>query len=217
MVEKGWKGRRTVARDRYRRKHCDRIHRLGGGGLEEGWCYSNGTWIHWRSCTPTKDILFARDWICDSFSLFASIHPPPSLLLLLPTLASTYSSAPRSLRFIHATFPSFCTRRGNNKDRGHVYHTLLDTRPLPPRTSLRAASSSSIQRCSFRSRMHELWDTRDVLKKNGGGGGGGRSEEWRRKRGIRLLCTFGYCVFSRDLRIFDEFKSYDDSRTFARV
>lgn len=63
--------------------------------------------------------------------------------------------------------------------------------------------------------MHELWDTRDVLKKNGGG-------ERREERGVEkkernTIIVYGYCVFSRDLRIFDEFKSYDDSRTFARV
>lgn len=131
--------------------------------------------------------------------LFASIHPPPSPL---PTLASTYSSAPRSLRsFIHATFPSLCTgRRGNNKDRGHVYHTLLDTGPLPPRTSLRAAPFSSIQRCSFRSRMQELCDTRDVLKKKGREGGGAGSGEEREEYDyrIRLLCIFqGFENFRR--------------------
>lgn len=31
-----------VTRDRYRRKHCDRI-RGEGGGLKQAWYYSNGT------------------------------------------------------------------------------------------------------------------------------------------------------------------------------
>lgn len=73
----------------------------------------------------------------------------------------------RSLRF---------ARGGNNKDRGHVYHTLLDTGLLPPRTSLGAAPP--IQRCSFRSRIWKLGYTR-CLKKKG--------EE---RRDIQL---FGYC------------------------
>lgn len=49
------------------------------------------------------------------------------------------------------------------------------------------------------------------------GGGERREERGVEKKERNTIIVYGYCVFSRDLRIFDEFKSYDDSRTFARV
>lgn len=37
------------------------------------------------------------------------------------------------------------------------------------------------------------------------------------KKERNTIIVYGYCVFSRDLRIFDEFKSRYDDSTFARV
>lgn len=143
---------------RYRRKDCDRIRReveaKEGVAVIQTACESTVGIAH--PAPPTKDILFVRDWICDSFS--GSIHPrcasleapfassslPPSN----PPHPLSYSSIPPSpllvvpffLRFRAMTRPVrsvLLTRtridwedepwRGNNKARDHVYHTLLDT------------------------------------------------------------------------------------------
>lgn len=77
----------------------------------------------------------------------------------------------RSLRF---------ARRGNNKDRGHVYHTLLDTGLLQPRTSLGAASPFKDARFGH---GYGSWDIRDVLKRKG------KNEE---SRGSDIQLS-GYC------------------------
>ena len=98
----------------------------------------------------------------------------------------TYSSAPR---FIYNVLRSAMTRRslrfaqrGNNKDRGHVYHTLLDTGLLLSRHGPPWEQLPPFKDARFRSRIWKLGYTRCLEKKGG--------KESGRKR-----CTIvpGYC------------------------
>lgn len=89
----------------------------------------------------------------------------------------TYSSAPR---FIYNVLRSAMTRRslrfarrGNNKDRGHVYHTLLDTGLLLSRHGPPWEQLPPFKDARFRSRIWKLGYTR-CLEKKGGKESGGR-------------------------------------------
>lgn len=95
----------------------------------------------------------------------------------------TYSSAPR---FIYNVLRSAMTRRslrfarrGNNKDRGHVYHTLLDTGLLLSRHGPPWEQLPPFKDARFRSRIWKLGYTR-CLEKKGGKESGGRDVQLSR-------------------------------------